>query len=273
MYKCKICGKKFTELTALYNHIESKHKEMIPKDMCVQQYYYYMKTGKMNGNCVMCKQPTTWNQNTGKYNRFCGNPKCKDEYVKIMKGRMVAKYGKTHLLNDPDKQREMLAHRSISGVYTWSDSKHESTYTGSYELDFLKTLDNFFEWDPADISMPSPHTYTYEYEGERKFYIPDVFIHSLDLEIEIKDGGDNPNNHHKIQDVDKEKERLKDEVMCSQKAFHYIKITNKNYENFFRFLKEIKKEFEKYGDEKKIPIIFKIEDIKVTNVKPVKESL
>ena len=273
MYKCKICGKKFTELTALYNHIESKHKEMIPKDMCVQQYYYYMKTGKMNGNCVMCKQPTTWNQNTGKYNRFCGNPKCKDEYVKIMKGRMVAKYGKTHLLNDPDKQREMLAHRSISGVYTWSDSKHESTYTGSYELDFLKTLDGFFNWDPEDISMPSPHTYTYKYEGEDKFYIPDVFIHSLDLEIEIKDGGDNPNNHHKIQDVDKEKERLKDEVMCSQKAFHYIKITNKNYENFFRFLKEIKKEFEKYGDEKKIPRIFKIEDIKGTNVKPVKESL
>ena len=273
MFKCKICGKKFTEIAALYNHIENKHKEMIPKDMTVQQYYYYMKTGKMNGNCVMCKQPTGWNQNTGKYNRFCGNPKCKEEYVKIMKGRMVAKYGKTHLLNDPNKQREMLANRSISGTYTWSDGKHETTYTGSYELDFLKTLDGFFDWDPEDISMPSPHTYTYKYEGEDKFYIPDVFIHSLDLEIEIKDGGDNPNNHHKIQDVDKEKERLKDEVMCSQKAVHYIKITNKNYENFFRFLKEIKKEFEKYGDEKKIPRIFKIEDIKGTNVKPVKESL
>lgn len=272
MFKCKICGKKYNELTALYNHIESKHKDMIPKDMSVQQYYYYMKTGKMNGNCVMCKQPTSWNSNTGKYNRFCDNPKCKDEYVKIMKSRMVAKYGKTHLLNDPNKQREMLAHRSISGVYKWSDGKHESTYTGSYELDFLKTLDHFFEWDPEDISMPSPHTYTYNYEGEDKFYIPDVFIHSLDLEIEIKDGGDNPNNHYKIQAVDKNKEALKDEVLCSQKMFHYIKITNKNYENFFQFLKEAKKEFEKYGDEKKIPRIFKIEDIKGTNIKPVKES-
>lgn len=272
MYRCKICGKKYTELTALYNHIESKHRDMIPKDMNVQQYYYYMKTGKMNGNCVMCKQPTSWNHNTCKYNRFCGSEKCKDEYVRIMKSRMVAKYGKTHLLNDPNKQREMLAHRSISGVYKWSDGKHETTYTGSYELDFLKTLDGFFDWDPTDISMPSPHTYTYKYEGEDRFYIPDVFIHSLDLEIEIKDGGDNPNNHHKIQEVDKEKERLKDEVMCSQKAFHYIKITNKNYENFFRFLKEIKKEFEKHEDETKIPRIFKIEDIKGTNVKPIKES-
>ena len=273
MYRCKICGKKYTELAALYNHIETKHKDMIPKDMSVQQYYYYMKTGKMNGNCVMCKKPTSWNHNTGKYNRFCGDEKCKEEYVKIMKSRMVAKYGKTHLLNDPNKQREMLANRSISGVYKWSDGKHETTYTGSYELDFLKTLDGFFNWDPEDISMPSPHTYTYKYEGEDKFYIPDVFIHSLDLEIEIKDGGDNPNNHYKIQAVDKHKEALKDEVMCSQKAFHYIKITNKNYENFFSFLKEIKREFEKHEDEKKIPRIFKIEDIKGTNVKPVKESV
>ena len=272
MYKCKLCGKKYTELTALYNHIESKHKDMIPKDMSVQQYYYYMKTGKMNGNCVMCKQPTNWNSNTGKYNRFCGDPKCKNEYVKIMKSRMIAKYGKSHLLNDPNKQREMLANRKISGTYEWSDGRHETTYTGSYELDFLKTLDEFFDWDPEDITMPSPHTYTYKYEGEDKFYIPDVFIHSLDLEIEIKDGGDNPNNHHKIQEVDKEKERLKDEVMKSQKHFHYIKITNKNYENFFRFLSEIKKEFEKYGDDKKIPRIFKIEDIKGTSLKPVKES-
>ena len=271
MYKCKICGKKYKDLACLYNHLESKHADVIPQNMSVQQFYYYTKTGKMNGNCVMCKHPTTWNMNTNKYNRFCGDPKCKAKYVEIMKGRMIAKYGKAHLLNDPNKQREMLANRSISGTYEWSDGKHKTTYTGSYELDFLKTLDNFFEWDPADISMPSPHTYTYEYEGERKFYIPDVFIHSLDLEIEIKDGGDNPNRHHKIQDVDKVKEKLKDEVLTSQRNFHYVKITNKNYSNFFDFLKEVKDGFEKYGDDKKIPRIFKTEDIR-TKGNFVKES-
>lgn len=271
MYKCKICGKKYKDLACLYNHLESKHADAIPQNMTVQQFYYYTKTGKMNGNCVMCKRPTTWNMNTNKYNRFCGDPKCKAKYVEIMKGRMIAKYGKAHLLNDPNKQREMLANRSISGTYEWSDGKHKTTYTGSYELDFLKTLDNFFEWDPADISMPSPHTYTYEYEGERKFYIPDVFIHSLDLEIEIKDGGDNPNRHHKIQDVDKVKEKLKDEVLTSQRNFHYVKITNKNYSNFFDFLKEVKDGFEKYGDDKKIPRIFKTEDIR-TKGEFIKES-
>lgn len=270
MYKCKICGKKYTDINTLYNHIEQKHGDMIPKDMTVEQYYYYMKTGKRNGNCVMCKQMTTWNKNTHKYNRFCGNPRCKEKYVEIVKGRMIAKYGKVHLLNDPNKQREMLANRKISGKYRWEGSNVETTYTGSYELDFLKTLDIFFDWDPEDISMPSPHTYTYEYEGEQKFYIPDAFIHSLDLEIEIKDGGDNPNNHHKIQAVDKEKERLKDEVMKSQKMFHYVKLTNKNYTNFFDFLKEVKDGFEKYGDDKKIPRIFKTEDIRTKSV--VQES-
>ena len=273
MYKCKICNKKFNELTDLHNHVATKHKDMIPKDMTVQQYCYYMKTGRLNGNCVMCKQPTDWNKNTNKYNRFCNNPKCKDEYVKIVKGRMVSKYGKVHLLDDPKKQREMLANRKISGTYEWSDGKTKTTYTGSYELDFLKTLDLFLEWDPSDIMMPSPHNYTYSYEGDQKFYIPDAFIPSLDLEIEIKDGGDNPNNHHKIQEVDKEKERLKDDVMTTQKMFHYIKLTNKNYTNFFDFLKEYKLGFEKFGDEKKVPRIFKIEDIKTkAPVKPIQES-
>ena len=272
MYKCKICKKSFTELQGLYNHIERKHSHMIPKNMGVEQYYYYMKTGKSNGNCVICKQPTTWNKNTNKYNRFCDNPKCKEKYTEEFRKRMIGKYGKVHLLNDPEKQREMLANRSISGKYRW-DNGTETVYTGSYEHDFLKMMDGFFDWDPDDIMMPSPHNYVYKYNGEDKYYIPDVFIPSLNLEIEIKDGGDNPNMHYKIQDVDKVKEKNKDDVMISQKSFHYIKITNKNYTNFFNFLKEIKDQFEKHGDENKIPRIFKIEDIKAgTSAKVVKES-
>lgn len=272
MYKCKICKKSFTELQGLYNHIERKHKHMIPENMDVEQYYYYMKTGRVNGNCVMCKQPTSWNKNTKKYNRFCDNPKCKEKYAEEFRKRMIGKYGKVHLLNDPEKQREMLANRKISGRYEWDDGT-KTVYTGSYEHDFLKMMDGFFDWDPADIMMPSPHNYVYKYNGEDKYYIPDVFIPSLNLEIEIKDGGDNPNMHYKIQDVDKVKEKNKDEVMTSQKSFHYIKLTNKNYTNFFNFLKEIKDQFEKYGDENKIPRIFKIEDIKTgSNVKMLKES-
>ena len=273
MFKCKICGKKYTELSALLNHIENKHKEMIPENMTVHQYYYYMKTGKTNGNCVICKKPTTWNENTNKYNRFCDDPKCKEKYREMFKNRMINKYGKVHLLDDPNKQREMLAHRKISGEYKWNNSSIKTQYTGSYELDFLKLMDNFFDWDPEDILMPSPHTYSYNYDGEQKFYIPDVFIPSVDLEIEIKDGGLNPNNHHKIQDVDKVKEKAKDEVLTSQKSFHYIKIYDKNYINLFNFLKKYKEEFDKYGDYDKIPRIFLIKDLTARpDMNAVKES-
>lgn len=273
MFKCKICGKEFTSLPTLLNHIENKHKEMIPKDMTVHQYYYYLKTGKTSGKCVMCKKPTTWNTNTNKYNRFCDDPKCKEKYREMFKDRMIKKYGKVHLLDDPDKQREMLAHRKISGEYKWNNSSIKTQYTGSYELDFLKLMDNFFDWDPEDILMPSPHTYSYMYEGEQKFYIPDVFIPSVGLEIEIKDGGLNPNNHHKIQDVDKVKEKAKDEVLTSQKSFHYIKIYDKNYINFFNFLKKYKEEFEKCDDIDKMPRIFLIKDLYARpDMKDIKES-
>ena len=268
MFTCKICKEKYKSLEGLYSHIEEEHEEMIPRDMSVEQYYYYMKTGKSHGNCVICKSATKWNDATRKYHRFCSNPKCKEKYKEEFKKRMIGKHGKVHLLNDPEQQKKMLANRSISGEYEWSsDSRYKIQYTGSYELDFLKNMDLFFNWDPEDIIMPSPHTYYYEYEGQTKFYIPDVFIPSLGLEIEIKDGGDNPNNHHKIQAVDKIKEKKKDDVMTSQKTFHYMKLINKNYANLIVFLHEIKADFEKYGDLNKSPRRFYIEDsdAKLTN--------
>ena len=65
-------------------------------------------------------------------------------------------------------------------------------------------------------------------------------IESLNAEIEIKDGGDNPNKHPKIQLVDKEKERLKDEVMKTQSSFNYLKLTNNNFNLLLKFIAEIK---------------------------------
>ena len=63
----------------------------------------------------------------------------------------------------------------------------------------------------------------------------------MNLEIEIKDGGDNPNNHPKIQNVDKEKERLKDNLMKSRGIpFNYVKIVNKDHKRFLEFLEEAK---------------------------------
>lgn len=270
MFVCKICKEKYSSLEGLYSHLEEEHSAQIPPDMSTTHFYYYLKTGREHGNCVMCKQPTTFNEKTKKYNRFCNDPACKMKYKEIVDKRMIGVYGKVNLLNDPNHQRKMLMNRSISGLYNFKGV--DKPYVGSYELDFLKTMDLFFDWDPSDIVSPSPHTYYYVYEGEKHFYIPDFYIMSLGLEIEVKDGGDNPNMHHKIQDVDKEKEKLKDKVMHTQKINHYIKITNKNYYNLFEFFRISKEYVEKYGDYEKIPKIILDEDIKSKNISSSSKS-
>lgn len=240
--KCPLCDERFTSIEGLYDHIEEEHDDEIPDGFTPARYMYYIKTGKMSGSCVIDKKPTEWNESTGKYHRFCNNPKCKERYREIFKNRMINKYGKVNLLKDPEQQKKMLAHRKISGEYKWTDGT-KITYTGSYEKEFLQFLDVFMNFESSDIMGPSPHTYYYKYNGEELFYIPDFYIPSLKLEVEIKDGGNNPNMHSKIQAVDKVKERLKDEVMNAQKEYDYIKIVNKNYDNFFEYLLQKKEDF------------------------------
>lgn len=254
---CKFCDYFCYSPEDFVSHLEKHHDEMIPEDMTAWQFSYYLRTGKPHGTCIMCKHDTKWNEITHKYNRFCENKKCKDAYREIFKKRMIGKYGKTTLLNDPEQQRKMLANRKISGKYLWRDHVHESEYTGTYEKNFLVFLDKIMNFDPNDVLSPSPHTYYYIYEGKRHFYIPDFFIPSLNLEIEIKDGGNNPNRHPKIQSVDKVKESLKDEVM-KKNTFNYIKIVNNEHQKFFDFL-DIAKEQTFDNIEKPIYMVEKYE--------------
>lgn len=236
--RCPFCDAIAQDSNRLISHMERKHSDEIPDNMTIRQYVYFLKTGKRNGICVMCKQPTTWNESTGKYNRFCNNPKCKEKYREIFKQRMINRYGKTTLLNDPEQQRKMLANRKISGVYRWKDHIHTTPYTGTYEEDFLRFLDECLNMDPEDVMAPSPHTYFYVYNGERHFYIPDFFIPSLGLEIEIKT---HENMHHKIQAVDAVKEQLKDQVMAGVKGtFDYIKVVDKNYMVLLEYFQKAK---------------------------------
>lgn len=245
VYKCPICKRTYKTFEGWENHIKDEHPEAVPKDMTMKQYLYYILTGKTAGVCMVCKKPTPWNESTCRYDRFCTNPKCKEKYRETFKKRMINKYGKVMLLNDPDVQRQMLANRKISGKYKFEDWV-VIPYVGSYEKDFLRMLDTFMHVHGSDIMGPSPHTYNYDYknskdkehEGE-KFYIPDFFIPSLSLEIEIKD---TTTTHHKFIDVDQVKEAQKDEVMKNIKGIRYFKVTNKNYADFFDYILSLKEE-------------------------------
>lgn len=240
-FKCPLCGEAYIRKAAVHTHMIKHHSDEIPKDKSVSEYYFNLTTGKMHGSCVMCKKETTWNEENQKYNRFCSNKKCKEKYIELFRKRMIGKYGKTTLLDDPRQQQKMLMNRKISGEYEFTNHKgNKIPYTGTYELDFLKLCDVVLYMDPADIQAPCPYTFYYEYDKKKHFYIPDFYIFSLNLIVEIKDGGDNPNMHHKIQDVDKVKEELKDDVLKNQTKFNYIKITNKDYGPFIKLIMDMR---------------------------------
>ena len=247
-YKCHICNKKFKTLNGWGNHIQTTHPETIPAGYSISRYFYFTKTGKTHGICRTCKGDTDWNEESMKYNQYCSNPECKKAYVKIAKQRMIGKYGKVHLLNDPDIQRKMLENRKISGKYKFKDGQ-EFEYVGSYEKEFLKMLDTLMQWPSNDLISPSPHTYYYEYKNNnddkknwgRKFYIPDFYIPSLNLEIEIKQSTSTNKEFNTIMRV---KEKLKDDVMTSNPNLNYIKINDNNFTNFFEFLLKAKENIE-----------------------------
>lgn len=235
--ECPLCDKKYVSRVAVYAHIEREHE--IPENVYPDQYYYDLTHNGKRTHCTECGQLTTWNPRTHKYHRLCGKPECREKVRQEFRQRMLRVHHTDNLADNPEHQKKMLAGRSISGVYHWSTGG-ETQYTGSYEKDFLQICDNMLGLKAEDILGPSPHVYTYKYEGKYHFYIPDFYIPDLNIEIEIKDGGDNPNMHQKIQKVDKIKEANKDAIMEKQTNVHYIKIVNKNYGRFIVLFQKIR---------------------------------
>ena len=237
-FSCPLCGNDYVSAPAVWAHMLKRHDEEIPKGFSADRYYYDLTHKGKITLCTECKQPTTWNPRTHKYHRICDKAECRESVRKAFQERMFRVRGTDNLAKDPEHQRKMLHGRSISGTYKWSDGGI-TDYTGSYEKAFLNSCDLMLDLKSSDIIGPSPNTYKYRYNGEVHFYIPDFYIPDLKIEIEIKDGGNNPNMHHKIQDVDKVKEKAKDYVMVNQNVNHYIKITNKNHKPFITLLNKI----------------------------------
>lgn len=216
------------------HHYETVHKHLIPPDMTGYRWFYFLLTKKEKGSCVECKQETDFNEISMKYSRFCNNPACKQKYKEERDRRTFKKWGKIYLLDDPEFQKKMQAGRKIAGIYNWSDGKTKFPYLSSYERDFLRYLDQELHWPASDIMAPSPHTYSYDYNGKTHYYMPDFFIPSLTLEIEIKDDGSALN----INQDSRNKDKIKDDLMKSlSNLFNYIKIVNKDYSMFEELVK------------------------------------
>lgn len=242
-FKCTLCpGTKYTSPGYLIKHTLECHCEMIPEGISVEQFLFDQRNPNSTHICPICKKnKVKWNQKTLRYDRFCDDvtTNCKEVAGERAKENMRKAYGQDHLLNDPEMQRKMLEGRSISGVYKFSDKKNKVKYVGTYELDFLRFYDIDMRLSGHDIDS-CPFTFAYSFDKAQHFYIPDFYIASLNLIIEIKDGGDNPNMHKKILEVDKVKEKLKDEAIIKKGCYNYIKIVNKDYTQFVELINTLK---------------------------------
>lgn len=242
MAKCPICGKNKANKKDLLQHVESSHKDEIPKDMSAAQYVYYLNHGRAYGICRICGNPTPWNEKAGKPKQICGSDACKRRVSKEFEENLKSKYNKTRqdLMNDPDHQEEMLANRKISGTYKWSDNRHTFTYTGSYEKFALEWLDKIMDIDPDTIQTPGPKI-QYMFEGKPHYWITDMYLTDFNLVVEIKDGNSTgEKNTHPGFAHNRDLEKAKDDYMKTQNQYNYIKLTNKNMMQLVKTLSEIR---------------------------------
>jgi len=239
-FKCPLCKLNYIEENALFNHIEVSHKTELRDDISGQQLYFNWKNKydlyKKFGNCVISGKPTKFNNITGRYERFA-DEKARNDYREYFRQNMIKKFGKDTILDEPEQQKKMLANRSISGVYKWNNN-YEIPYTGNYEKKFLEYLDLYLDWpNPEDIMGPAPMTFPYKNsEGEQKFHIPDFYITSMNLIINIKASD---NKHYRLRDIDNE--NAQDEAI-KRSNFNYLKLFDNKFSKFLEVVGLLKEE-------------------------------
>jgi hypothetical protein len=253
-YKCPYCDKFKGDKDKLAKHIESKHPEMIPEGFTPERVAFNIVNNHpmdKGGTCIVCKNETEWNENNNKYNRLCGRKICSDKLRENYKKNMLKVYGKTTLLNDEEQQEKMLAHRSISGTYKFSDGGVH-VYTGSYEQKALEFIDKVLHFKSTDILSPGP-TLEYKYKGKLHKWITDIMIIPFNLIIEVKDGGDNPNN--RTMTSYREKQIEKEKIITNMGTYNYLRLTNNNFEQLLEILVELKDQMIDDSDNNKKTII------------------
>lgn len=234
-YKCPYCNIRDTKDNLLI-HIEEDHSELIPQGYTPARVLFNSINHKEKGTCVCgCGRETKWNEDLCRYERLTDDPKCKQRYIDMVNSRKTKKYGDWNLAKDPAFQEKMLAGRRISGTYKFKGVPIE--YTGSYEKKVLEFLDKVMNFKAKDIMTPGP-VITYTFEDKEHFYISDLYIIPYNLIVEIKDGGDNPNNRemhsYRAKQIAKEDQIIKD------KEFNYVRVTNNQFGQLLAVLAELK---------------------------------
>lgn len=241
-YRDPFSGKTYMSESACVSAVERTHaKQLTAMGVTARQAIFNSRNRQSldtkSGRSVISGKPTAWNERAGRYERFANDAE-RETYRKIFLERMRRVHGRDHLLDDPNHQRKMLAARSISGTYRFADGAMR-TYTGQEELALLKFFDEALGWPGVDIQCPAPQNFEYTDDaGRKRFYIPDAWVESLNLIIEVKG---ELHNGYRSRDI--AIERTKDEVLATS-GYTYVKVEAQDYGDLMDALVEAKRRTE-----------------------------
>lgn len=237
IFKCPDCHQRYYDSTMLYDHVEKDHAQNIPENNTTKQYVFNRKYKKTKGSCVICKKETKWNEELGRYDRY-NDDQCREVARERFKTNARRKLGTDNPAATVEHQLKAIAGRNYSGKYTFKDGG-EIGYSSSYELDFLKFIDEEMEFNSSEIDQ-CEIIFEFFFDGKNRFHIPDYYIPAHRLVIQIKDGGDNPNMNSNIQTTGRARQKLSDKAIIDSGCYNYVKIVNKDYSNFVSIIKLLK---------------------------------
>lgn len=251
-YKCPYCGKS-KERISLVQHIEDEHSDLIPIGYTPMRIAFNsINYGNLDyaGKCTECGGPTRWDENKGRYDRQCGKKSCHDSFVKKFEENMIRTKGVSRITKSVDGQEMMLARRKISGRYRFQDGGIR-TFTGSYEREALKFMDGVLNCKSDDIMTPGP-TMNYSFNGQNHYYIPDIYYIPYNLIIEVKDGGDKPNNRDMPEY--RAKQIAKEKHIVDNTNYNYLRLTNNDFSQLLSTMSDLKLQLNDSSNERVINI-------------------
>jgi endogenous inhibitor of DNA gyrase (YacG/DUF329 family) len=275
-YKCMYCETKLAK-EKLVDHIDDAHTNLIPSGYTAARLVFNTVNKKEKGSCVICGKETPWNENTWRYDRFCCET-CRKKAADLAAANLKKKTGKTKedFLKDPEFQNKMLKGRSISGTYKFTHGG-ALDYVGTYEKKFLEFCDKVLNLKASEIMAPGP-TVEYMYNNEKHFWITDFMIVPFNLVIDVKDGGDNPNNREMASY--REKQHAKEFAIIDSKKYNYLRLTDNDFSQLMEAFMEIKLQMMNHGEsgelvikinESEIPFGSNYVSVKKLNCSSIKE--